>query len=325
MVAAEPGRTATEKRVGGVEKRVLVRIGPSAAGAGSFWPAARMADRSRHGMVGLTPPSPGDVPHRAPRGWPVRIRAVTAKVSPSSPPAAETDPTRPAWQRSGAETAKPRGGASACLVLAVVLAGAAGLLALWWRHRPEVIGLGAWLTEAGRVTGLLAGYAAAVLVALMARIPLLENGIGAGWLARWHALGGRWTVALISAHVSLIIWGYSVSDGTDAVSEAKTLVADYPDMLSATAGFLLFLAVGLVSVRAVWRWVGHETWRGLHLTVYLAIALAFGHQLSTGGLFADSRLARAGWLVLYLALAATVIWFRLFTPAYNALIHKKQT
>jgi hypothetical protein len=48
-------------------------------------------------------------------------------------------------------------------------------------------GVGDWLTNAGRVTGLLAGYSVVVLVALMARIPPLERGIGADKLVRWHA------------------------------------------------------------------------------------------------------------------------------------------
>src|SRR4051794_4904705 len=41
------------------------------------------------------------------------------------------------------------------------------------------------------VTGMLAGYGVAVLIALMSRTPALEFGVGADVLARWHARGGR--------------------------------------------------------------------------------------------------------------------------------------
>lgn len=75
------------------------------------------------------------------------------------------------------------------LVPLVIWAGAAGVLALWWSDTSSVVGPSGWLTGAGRITGLLAGYACAVLLALMARVPLLDHTVGTDRLARWHALG----------------------------------------------------------------------------------------------------------------------------------------
>jgi len=77
-------------------------------------------------------------------------------------------------------------------VLAVIGIGALAVIALWWHSTPDVRGLGGWLTGAGEVLGLLAGYGVVVLVALMARLPPLERGIGTDQLARWHAMGGRY-------------------------------------------------------------------------------------------------------------------------------------
>src|SRR3954465_14670506 len=85
-------------------------------------------------------------------------------------------------------------------VLAAIPAGGAAVLGLWWHNPPSIHGWGDWLTNAGRVTGLLARYSVVVLVALMARIPPLERGVGADRLARWHARGGRYTVCLVVAH-----------------------------------------------------------------------------------------------------------------------------
>src|SRR5919202_2389237 len=75
-------------------------------------------------------------------------------------------------------------------VLALILAGAVATIALWWRDTPAIHGLGDWLTNAGRITGLLAGYGVVVLVALMARLPPLEQGVGADRLGRLPAMGG---------------------------------------------------------------------------------------------------------------------------------------
>src|SRR4051794_9331439 len=88
-------------------------------------------------------------------------------------------------------TAAPSAGAHPGAVLAAIGAGAVACVLLWWHNTPSINGLGDWLTNAGRITGLLAGYGVVVLVALMARIPPLERGIGADRLARWHARGGR--------------------------------------------------------------------------------------------------------------------------------------
>src|SRR5438128_361790 len=95
------------------------------------------------------------------------------------------------------------------VALAAIGIGAVAVLLLWWHDTVFIRGFGDWLTNAGRITGLLAGYAVVVLLALMARVPALERGVGTDRLARWHAMGGRYTVSLAVAHTLLIIWGYA--------------------------------------------------------------------------------------------------------------------
>ena len=119
-------------------------------------------------------------------------------------------------------------------VLAVIGIGALAVIALWWHSTPDVRGLGGWLTGAGEVLGLLCGYGVVVLVALMARLPPLERGIGTDQLARWHAMGGRYIVSLVVAHGLLILWGYAVQAHTSLTSETATLLTQYPDVLMAT-------------------------------------------------------------------------------------------
>ena len=78
-------------------------------------------------------------------------------------------------------------------------------------------------------------------------------------------------------------------------------------MLWATAGFALFVMVGVSSVRAARRRLSYETWYGLHLYAYLAIALAFLHQLFTGADFIHDQLAAIYWISLYVVTAALVL------------------
>ena len=210
--------------------------------------------------------------------------------------------------------------ASAAVLLAVAL-GALAVLGLWWRDTIFISGWGEWLTNAGRITGLLAGYAVVVLLALMARIPWLERRVGTDRLARWHGMGGRYTVSLAVAHTLLITWGYAVSAHTGVVPETGTLLSSYPDVLMATVGLGLLVAVGVVSARAARRRLSYETWHFIHLYTYLAIALAFAHVFATGADFVDIR-ARVLWSALYLAVGAALVHYRLVTPLLQATRHR---
>lgn len=204
----------------------------------------------------------------------------------------------------------------------VIATGAVAVLALWWQDTPTVHGLGDWLTNAGRITGLLAGYAVVVLLALMARVPALERGVGTDTLARWHAMGGRYTVSLAVAHTLLIIWGYAVAAHTGLLSQTSNLITAYPDVLMATVSVGLLVAVGVVSARAARRRMRYETWHYLHLYTYLAIALAFSHQFSTGADFRFNAPARWVWSAMYILVAGLLLWYRLITPIRDALRHQ---
>jgi predicted ferric reductase len=207
-------------------------------------------------------------------------------------------------------------------VLAAIGAGAAATVWLWWHGTPAVSGLGGWLTGAGQLTGLLAGYGVAILIGLMARIPPVERGVGADRLARWHSMGGRYVVGLVVAHGLLITWGYAVTAHTTVTRQAWTLLDSYPDVLLATAAGLLLVMTGIVSARAVRPRLRYETWYYLHFYTYLAAALAFAHQFAVGAQFIASTAARVAWSALYIGVAAAIAWYRFVTPARQAVRHR---
>lgn len=222
----------------------------------------------------------------------------------AAPPAAQGS-TFPAWP-----------------VPALIAVGAAALVALWWRDTAAIVRPADWYLGAGRITGLLTGYGCAVLVALMARVPALERGVGSDRVARWHAMAGRYTVCLLVAHAVLILQGYALQGRTPLVHETVNVVTGYPEMLKATFGAAILLAVGGFSARAVRRRVRYETWYYLHLLTYLALFLTFWHQLAVGADFAENRIAQAAWYALYGGAAALVLWFRILVPVRLNLRHR---
>ncbi len=195
--------------------------------------------------------------------------------------------------------------------------GGAGLVALLWaaQVRPSAR-LDALFATAAHLTGLLAGYGVLVLLYLMARVPAVEHGVGADRLARWHALGGRHVLLLCLGHALFALCGYAAHQGVDVVCAVRELFR-YPAVAAAFAGTALLAAVGVTSARAVRRRVSHETWRGVHLLVYLAASLAFGHQL------AGPDLAVAGWFwaLAHATVAVLLVWYRAVVPVRQALRH----
>ncbi|MFR0353799.1 ferredoxin reductase family protein [Streptomyces sediminimaris] len=225
-------------------------------------------------------------------------------------------------RRAAPAVAPPARRSPAGAVLALLWAGAAAVVAMWWVDTTSVVGAAGWLTGAGRIAGLLTGYACAVLVGLMARVPLLERRIGSDRVARWHAMAGRYTVSLLVAHIVLILLGYAAQDGASLWHETTTVVLDYPDMLKATFGTLILFAVGITSARAARRRISHEFWYYVHLLTYLAVFLAFFHQLTIGNEFNGHTLATAAWYALYLGVAALVVWYRVLEPVRLNLRHR---
>ncbi|HUN38131.1 MAG TPA: ferredoxin reductase family protein [Trebonia sp.] len=209
----------------------------------------------------------------------------------------------------------PRAGrpVMARVVLGLIALGAVAVLGLWWKDTAAIHSTGDLIVSAGDILGLLAGYGFVVLVGLMARIPPLERGIGADRLARWHAMGGKYVITLVTGHVLAIVWGYSVTAHESVTKQAIQLLS-YTDVLYATIAWFLLLVIGAISARAVRHRVSYETWYYLHLLTYASIALAFSHQFAQGPDFVSNAPARFAWSALYGVVGALILWFRFITP-----------
>jgi predicted ferric reductase len=208
------------------------------------------------------------------------------------------------------------------VALAVIAAGAAAVIWLWWRDTPSVQGSAAILMSLGRILGLLSAYGFVVLVVLMARLPPLERGLGSDRLARWHAMGGRYVITLVTGHVVTSVWGYAATVHTSVAREAVTLLTTFPGMLTAAASWVLLLGIAVASARAIRSRVSYEAWYYIHLATYLAIVLAFSHQLSDGQEFITHPAARLAWTAMFACAAAAIAWYRFLTPLWRAWRHQ---
>ena len=227
-------------------------------------------------------------------------------------------PAAPSRARRPGHTPRP--------VIADLLGGLAGLgfgltiaLVLINESAGSLASPGGWFSAAGRLTGFLGSYLMLLMVFLIARIPGLERAVGQDQLVRWHRRIGGWPIVLIALHIIFITLGYSKVDGVSWIKQMDMFIFHYPDILASLVGFGLLVMVGVSSYRTVRRRQAYETWWVVHLYTYLALALAFTHQVVTGIGFLHHPLAKSFWIAMWAIGAATIAAFRFGLPLLRNL------
>jgi predicted ferric reductase len=158
----------------------------------------------------------------------------------------------------------------------------------------------------------------------MSRSPWLDQVFGMDGLAAAHRWLGFATVWLLLEHGIFTTVGYALGDRTNVIVEFWTLITTYPYVLMALVSGVLFVAVAVSSIRAARRRLSYETWYGIHLYAYLAIALGFLHQLFVGTDFIHDPIAVAYWVGLYVVTAALILVFRVGVPIRQSARHRLQ-
>jgi len=180
----------------------------------------------------------------------------------------------------------------------------------------------ALVSRLGGLTGLLGAYLALVQVLLLARLPFLGRLVGFDRLTVWHRWNGYACLLLVLAHTVLAVLGRALDDHVSFLREFWALLADNTQvgMVTATVGLALFVIVSVSSVTIARRKLSYELWYGVHITAYAAIALAWFHEIPTGG---DINPAfhpgvTTYWRILFFGTLA-LLAFRVLSPLVNVL------
>jgi len=209
-------------------------------------------------------------------------------------------------------------------IVAILVSQAVLIGLMWFRHggTEQFSTVGGVITAIGQVTALYGTYFALIQLVLMSRSPWLDQAFGMDGLAAAHRWLGFATAWLLLGHIVATTTGYAIGDGQTVVDEFLSLVLTYPYVLMATVSAGLFAAVTITSVKAARRRISHETWYGIHLYAYLAIALGFLHQLFVGTDFMHDQVAALYWIGLYLATIALIVVFRIGQPIATSVRHQ---
>jgi predicted ferric reductase len=186
----------------------------------------------------------------------------------------------------------------------------------WWRGSSlEAQTLHGILTIIGRYTGLVSAYAALWQMLLIGRVPVLKQALGMEKEFYFHRWNGYITIASLIAHLVFLTVGYAMAGNIDLWTQLIDFIFNYDDVYNATVGAVLMVGLGGMSAVIIRKHLKYETWYLVHLTSYLAIILAFAHQLSTGGDFIRQPGFAIYWQALYIIVFGLIVLIRIVLPA----------
>ncbi|CCH27749.1 Oxidoreductase [Saccharothrix espanaensis DSM 44229] len=174
----------------------------------------------------------------------------------------------------------------------------------------------------GRLAGLYGALLMAFQLLLVARLPWLDRRLGMDRLTSWHRWVGFSLLVTLVAHAVLIVSGYAEVTSLPPVDELVTMATTLEGVLRAVVALLLILVVGGLSARFARRRMAYETWHFVHLYAYIAVFLAFSHQIGLGGTFTSSPVATAYWWGLWGFALGAVLAGRLVLPLWRNLRHR---
>ncbi|RDS64544.1 oxidoreductase [Streptomyces sp. M7] len=156
---------------------------------------------------------------------------------------------------------------------------------------------------------------------LVARLPWLDRRIGMDRLTVWHRWVGFTLLWTVLTHATLVVLGFATLDDT---SMAKTFVAlsGVPASLLGMLAAAVILLIAVVSTRSLRRRLPYEVWHGLHLTLYVALGLAFVHQLQETTTFTSSAFATTYWWTMWLFAFGALLTGRLVLPLWRNAYHR---
>lgn len=169
------------------------------------------------------------------------------------------------------------------------------------------------------------GLHAAVLMLfqllLVARLPWLDRRIGMDRLTVWHRWVGFTLLWTILTHALLVVLGYAKLDDASMTKTFSSL-AGVPASLLGMCAAAIVVVVAAVSARFVRRRLPYEVWHGLHLLLYVALGLAFVHQLQETTTFTSSAFAELYWWALWLFAFGALVTGRIVMPVWRNVYHR---
>lgn len=156
---------------------------------------------------------------------------------------------------------------------------------------------------------------------LVARLPWLDRRIGMDRLTVWHRWVGFTLLWTILTHATIVVLGYATLDNA-SMGKTFLALAGVPASLLGMCAAALIVVVAALSTRYVRRKLQYETWHAFHLLIYVALGLAFVHQLLETTTFRSSLFATVYWWALWLFSFGALVVGRIVVPIRRNAYHQ---
>ncbi len=176
------------------------------------------------------------------------------------------------------------------------------------------------LIALGRIAGLLLEFTILLQLLLIGRVPWIERIFGHDKLNRLHRLIGYSVSSLLITHPLLLIFGYAQINQFSLWRQFLDFWFHWEDAWKAAVALVIFLSIIFISIAVVRRKLRYETWHGIHLLMYVAIFLVFGHQINTADVSSGQPLYY--WYVLNFSVFGLVLLYRWLRPLWLFYKHK---
>jgi ferredoxin-NADP reductase len=124
------------------------------------------------------------------------------------------------------------------------------------------------------------------------------------------------------AHAVLLTFAYAEAVRTGVLHQFGAFLGSYTDMVQATIALAVMLAIAITSVYSIRRRMRRERWWAVHLFMYLALALAFAHEIALGPSFVGHPLTRLVWSLAWASTAGVVLVYRFGIPLFRTFRHR---
>ncbi len=185
----------------------------------------------------------------------------------------------------------------------------------------KITSVGALLTAAGIVTGLVATDLMVLMLLLAARIPFVDRAFGHDHAVAVHSKLGKWVLYGLLLHGWFLLCGYAARDGLGLTSEAGALLT-VSDLVLGVCSLGILGAVAISSIIAVKKSMPYEVWHVIHILTYIAVGFSLPHQFSMSVLMGPGTFARWYWIAIFVVAGFSILAFRVFLPIFASFEHQ---
>lgn len=171
----------------------------------------------------------------------------------------------------------------------------------------------------GRLTGLLSQLFIIIQLVLVSRFSLIEVEYGLDKLINLHKKIGTGLGVFILSHPIFLTIGYA-KRGDLGLLDQFISFQHWDDILPATISLIIILLVAFLSAKKIRIKLKYEFWYFSHLLLYIAVFLAFGHQINTSDM--SDRPAVFYWIALNLVVILVLVSYRFVRPMINFFEYK---